>query len=100
MYIPCQPDEDGTDCIEENRKVIYPAVYLPSYWDPADGTKDEEEYYNYQEEARACGNDTRMLEVNEFLNNFRKLLEVYQEGRLPEGVFRASVNALLEQVPE
>ena len=83
----------------ETRKVVYPAIYLPSYWDvPAKVTCEAEA--EAQAEAFQCGNDTRMLPVNEFLNRFTELHDLYQKKQLSEETYHVVINELLSHLRE
>lgn len=83
----------------EIRKVIYPAIYLPSYWEVPSKVTSETEA-EARDEAIQCGNDTRMLPVNDFLNRFTELHALYQKKQLSEETYRVVINELLSHLRE
>lgn len=83
----------------ENRKITYPAIYLPSYWKvPSKVTCEEEDAA--LAEAWQCGNDTRMQPVNEFLNRFTELFDLYKKKQLSEETYNVVINELLSHLRE
>lgn len=83
----------------EARKVVYPAIYLPSYWEVPFKVTSEAEA-QARDEAIQCGNDTRMLPVNDFINRFTELHTLYQKKQLSEETYRIVINELLGNLRE
>ena len=83
----------------EARKVVYPAIYLPSYWEVPFKVTSEAEA-QARDEAIQCGNDTRMLPVNDFINRFIELHALYKKKQLSEETYRIVINELLGNLRE
>lgn len=83
------------ECNGTNRKIIYPAVYFPSYWNISDYAPNEAEAYA---EATQCGNDTRMLPVNEFLHHFKEIFDIYEKGDLSEETYKVVLSDMLNRL--
>lgn len=81
----------------ERRTILYPAIYLPSYWSLTDYKGEEAEAYA---EASQCGNDTRMQPVNDFLKQFKEIFSIYDRGGLSEDTYKTVVADLLSHLRE
>lgn len=87
------------NCKHEIREVTYPAIYLPSYWSVPERITNEDENAVISE-AMQCGNDTRMLPVNDFLRHFKEIFELYDKGGLSEETYNAVLSDMLNRLRE
>lgn len=81
----------------ETKKITYPAIYLPSYWNVANYPGEEGEAYA---EASQCGNDTRMKPVNDFLRQFKEIFDIYDSDGLTEETYKAVLSDMLARLRE
>lgn len=97
------PEEPYFECKYEEKEISYPAIYLPSYWDvpkSAPTTADEETVMALQSEAEQCGNDTPMLQVNNFLIHFKEIFEIYDSGGLTPETYEAVLDDMLNRLKD
>ena len=99
-YTPCWNQRDPyAGCIYEEKEISYPAIYLPSYWEvPKFDGRDDEGVMGVQSEAEQCGNDTRMLPVNEFLFHFKEIFEIYDNGGLTPETYKSVLEDMLNRL--
>ncbi len=105
-FIPYNKEEDiyeidGYDYMPEakhyKKKITYPAFYLPSYWYiPSDIPYDEANMMH--QEMTQVGNETDMLEVNKFLQQFHEIHAIYKTGGLSEDTYRIVLSNLLDNL--
>lgn len=104
-YFTIEKDEDvyemddsyppERECKGYIRKITYPAIYFPSYWSISDYAPNEAGAYM---EATQCGNDTRMLPVNEFLHHFKEIFDIYEKGNLSEETYKVVLSDMLNRL--
>lgn len=80
------------ECSRKKEKILYPAIYLPSY--SVIETQDDFEM------ATQCGNDTMMITVNKFLFNFKKLYDIYIQGNMDRELYEATTSNMLERLSD
>lgn len=82
-----------------NEKVIYPAIILKSYWSPKDAP-NEEAFQESLTEASQVGNETAMLPVNKYLEQFQEIFKLYEKGVLPKHIYETVIASLLSHLKE
>lgn len=99
-YTPCWDQHAPyAGCKFEEKEITYPAIYLPSYWEvPKYNGSDDEGVMAVQSEAEQCGNDTRMLPVNDFLLHFKEIFEIFDKGGLTEETYKAVLEDMLNRL--
>lgn len=91
------------DCRNLRKDIIYPAIYLPSYWEVPKQVSEkinEDDLLALQSEAEQCGNSTRMLPVNEFLNRFKEIFDIYDNGGLTQETYEAVLSDMLNRLKD
>lgn len=84
-------------CTHENRKIKYPAFYLPSYWYiPSNATYDEQA--ELDAEMNQLGNESSMKPINDFLHHFQEILTIYKSGGLSEDTYRSVLSDMLSRL--
>ena len=78
----------------------YLAIYFPNYWDPRELAKTEEEFAELYAEAKQCGNDTRNISLNEFIQKYVSILKVFQDKQISEEAYRIVLKDYLSQLRE
>lgn len=90
-------------CTYLQKEISYPAIYLPSYWEVPKQLSDkisEEDLMALQAEAEQCGNDSRMLPVNEFLHHFKEIFDIYDSGALTQETYKAVLSDMLNRLKD
>lgn len=87
-------DEEVTN---RKRKIKYPALYLPSYWHISEYVDPDEEQYLYSEMC-SVGNESAMMDINNFLQHFREIYPIYKKGDLSEDTYHAVVEDMLSNL--
>lgn len=83
--------------LQQNKKIKYPAIYLPSYWHiPSNLPYDEEQ--ELVSEMYQVGNDTIMKPVNDFLHHFQEIHAIYKTGNLSEDTYRVVLTDMLNHL--
>lgn len=101
IYTPIGDYQDGPSCRCDVKEVVYPAIYLPSYWEVPKNTSedaDEDAVLALQSEAEQAGNDSRMLPVNRFLTHFKEIFEIYEKKGMTQETYEAVLVDMLSQL--
>ena len=78
----------------------YLAIYFPNYWDPREYAKTDEELNELLSEATQCGNDTRNIPLNKFLQKYVDILKVFQDKQISEEAYQIVLKDYLSQLRE
>lgn len=78
----------------------YLAIYFPNYWNPSDYAKTDKELQELYDEARGCGNDTKNIPLNQFLQKFLSILKVFQDDQISEEAYKIVLRDYLSQLRE
>lgn len=78
----------------------YLAIYFPNYWDPHESATTEEEFWELHSEAEQCGNDTKNIPLNEFLQKFVSILKVFHDKQISEEAYQIVLKDYLSQLKE
>lgn len=76
----------------------YLAIYFPNYWDPRESAKTEEEFAELYSEATQCGNDTRNIPLNIFLQKYVSILKVFQDKQISDEAYKIVLRDYLSQL--
>ncbi len=96
-FIDYDTTDGYPDCRIKKEKVKYPAFYLPSYWYIPDGLP-RDRYEELASEWSQIGNDTSMLAVNKFLNQFVEIYSIYKSKGLSEETYRSVLSDMLSHL--
>lgn len=78
----------------------YLAIYFPNYWNPDDYAKTDKEFEELYNEARGCGNDTKNIPLNQFLQKYISILKVFQDKQISEEAYKIVLRDYLSQLKE
>lgn len=92
-------EENEPDCTEKTTTNPYLAFYLPNYYQ-IDKNLSEEDYFEEISIARHCGNDTRMIPVNAFLQEAIHNFNLYSEKKIKKETYEKTIEDLLSRVPD
>lgn len=88
-----------TDIVDKN--ISYFALYFPDYWkvpSPKDGYDNAA--LELVSEAKACGNESVMKPVNDYLRKFIQIFEIYENHGIDEDAYRVVVDNYLSKIPD
>jgi len=87
-------DDDGYKIEPEykgkKQEISYPAIYFPSYTEPIHDSEIIE--------ATQFGNKTKMLPLNEFLQQFKDIFKFYQDGAIPDSAYKLVIDGLISRL--
>lgn len=91
---------DYPNCKVEEKDNPYLAIYFPNYWDIQDPAKTDEELAERYSEAINCGNDTKNVLLNEFLQKYVSILKVFHDKQISEENYQNVLKDFLNQLRE
>ena len=86
----------GYNVLEQDN--TYLAFYFPNYWNPRELAKTEEEFSEMHSEATQCGNDTRNIPLNLFIQKYVSILKVFQDKQISEEAYQIVLKDYLSQL--
>jgi hypothetical protein len=91
--------EDGVESKVEKKKVSYHAIYFPDYWKVSyPSSPDDVEGMAEMAEAEQCGNESRMMPLNDFLRKFIQIFEIYDRKEVDKDAYRAVIESYLSKL--
>jgi len=88
----------GYNVLEKDN--TYLAIYFPNYWNPQELAKTEVEFAALYAEATQCGNDTRNLPLNLFMQKFVSILKVFHDKQISEEAYQIVLKDYLNQLQD
>ena len=90
-------DYHNNQKITNDKKIVYNAFYLPSYWYiPQNATHDEE--MELLEEMEIWGNLSSNITTNSFIEAFLQIHKLYEKNSLDENSYKIILDSLINQL--